>query len=363
MMVSKIFRKRHTAVGARPGTLVIDEKAGKPTIQVFEYTEDDVREHEHVEADEVKRFLQSDTRIWIDVKGLGDEKILRTIGEALALHPLALEDIVNVPQRPKVEPYDQHLLIVTRMVSLKANQEINAEQVSILVGKNYVATFQERPGDLFDPIRTRLRQGKGPIRRLGCDYLAYALLDAVIDGYYPVLESYGEFLEALEDRIVQTPEPSVLMAVHDAKRDLLALRRGIWPQREAVNSLLRDDSPFVSDEVRVYLRDCYDHCVQIMDAVETYRELVGGLMDVYLSSVGNRQNEVMKVLTIMASIFIPLTFLAGIYGMNFQHMPELASKWGYPILLTVMLVTAAGMVLYFRVKGWIGKPRPRSRDQ
>jgi len=358
-MVSKIFRKRHTAVGARPGTLVIDEKAEKTTIHVFEYSEQSLREHEHVKADDVHGLIREDNRIWIDVCSLGDERILRTLGDALALHPLALEDVVNVPQRPKVELYDEHLLIVTRMVALKQEHEISSEQVSILVGKNYVATFQERPGDVFDPIRMRLRQGKGPIRKLGPDYLAYALLDAVIDGYYPVLEAYGEYLEELEDRIVETPSPSALKEVHATKRDLLALRRGIWPQREAINTLLRDESPFVTDEVKIYLRDCYDHCVQIMDAVETYRELVGGLMDVYLSSVGNRQNEVMKVLTIMASIFIPLTFLAGVYGMNFQNMPELSSRWGYPILLTIMFVTATMMFVFFRRRGWIGSPRPR----
>jgi len=356
-MVSKIFRKRHTAVGARPGTLVIDEKAEKPTIHVFDYSDQNLREHEHVQVDDVRNLIREDARVWIDVRSLGDESVLRTLGEILALHPLALEDIVNVPQRPKVELHDEHLLVVTRMVSLKQEHEISSEQVSILVGKSYVATFQERPGDVFEPIRLRLRQAKGPIRKLGPDYLAYALLDAVIDGYYPVLEAYGEYLEDLEDRIVETPSPSALKGVHAATRDLLALRRGIWPQREAVNSLLRDESPFVTEEVKIYLRDCYDHCVQIMDAVETYRELVGGLMDVYLSSVGNRQNEVMKVLTIMASIFIPLTFLAGIYGMNFQHMPELGSRWGYPILLAIMLAVATTMFVFFRRRGWIGSPR------
>jgi len=349
-----MFRKRHPPPGARPGTLVINSQAQKPEIHVMQYTPEGVEEQDISEVGQLRRFLAEEAVVWIDVQGLGDEAILRSVGEVFDMHPLALEDVVNVPQRPKIEAYDRHLLCITRMAQLREGPAIESEQVSVVIGRNYVLTFQERYGDVLDPVRRRIRQGKGAIRTAGADYLAYAILDAVIDGYYPVMEAFGEYLESMEDEIVSDPRTAVLQRIHHLKRELLAIRRAIWPQREAINTLVRDDSPYVTDTVRVYLRDCYDHCVQIMDVVETYRELVGGLMDVYLSSVGNRQNEVMKVLTIMASIFIPLTFLAGIYGMNFENMPELHARWGYPMLLATMAVVGVAMVLYFWRKGWIG---------
>ena len=349
-----MFRKRHPPVGSKPGTLMIHSHAQRPVIRVMRYKLDHLEEHDIVAVAELKDLLEENTVCWIDVQGLGDEKVLRELADLFSIHLLALEDVVNVPQRPKIERFEQHTLCITRMALLR-DEGIEPEQVSLFVGPNYVLTFQERSGDVFDPIRNRIRQ-RGPVLcSSGTSYLAYALLDAVIDGYYPILETFGEKLEALEDRIAADPQPAVLHEIHQAKRDLLALRRAIWPQREAINTLIRDENPLISDTVRVYLRDCYDHCVQIMDGVETYRELAGGLMDVYLSSVGNRQNEVMKVLTIMASIFIPLTFMAGIYGMNFENMPELHTPWAYPFLLAAMAVVAVGMVIYFRRKGWLGR--------
>lgn len=359
------FRKRHTKAGARPGTLVISKNAPAPVVRVLDFAETDLLEKQVTDLGELDAFLRRPTVTWVDVRGLGDEATLRRIGEIFSLHPLALESVVNVPQRPKVETYDAHLLIITRMVTLKNGAALDPEQVSIFVGRNYVLTFQERSGDVFDPVRERIRRGGGPIRRLGPDYLAYALLDTVIDAYYPVLEKIGDFLETLEEEVVNEPTAESLRKVYGTKRELLTLRRAIWPQREAINALIRDETEFMSDSVRVYLRNTYDHCVQLIDGTETYRELVGGLMDVYLSSLGNRQNEVMKVLTIMASIFIPLTFLAGIYGMNFENMPELHTAWGYPILLTTMLVIGVGMTLLFKKKGWIGTQprRPRDRSQ
>jgi magnesium transporter len=345
-----MFRKRHPPAGARPGTLVINAHAQKPTVRVIQYTPDQVREHEVADTDQLRELLQDGAVTWIDVQGLGDEKIMRSLGDIFGLHPLALEDVVNVPQRPKIERFEKHTLCITRM-ALPREKGVEPEQVSLFVGPNYVLTFQERRGDVFDPIRNRVRQGGPILRSSGPSYLAYALLDAVIDGYYPILEMFGEKLEALEDEIVANPRPAVLHEIHQAKRDLLALRRAMWPQREAINALIRDENPLITDTVRVYLRDCYDHCVQIMDAIETYRELAAGLMDVYLSSVGNRQNEVMKVLTIIASIFIPLTFMAGIYGMNFENMPELHAAWGYPMLLAAMIVVVVAMIIYFRHKG------------
>ncbi|HUU84175.1 MAG TPA: magnesium/cobalt transporter CorA [Phycisphaerae bacterium] len=356
-----MFRKRHPPVGSRPGTLVINSHAQKTAIRVMQYTTEGVKEQEISEVAQLREYLAQEAVVWIDVQGLGDEKTLRSVGDVFGLHPLVLEDVVNVPQRPKIEAYDEHLLCITRMVMLGEGPSIEPEQVSVILGRNYVLTFQERHGDVLDPVRQRIRQGKGSIRKAGADYLAYAVLDAVIDGYYPIMEAFGEYLEFLEDEIVVDPRAAILQKIHRVKRELLAIRRAIWPQREAVNALIRDDCPYLTDGVRMYLRDCYDHCVQIIDVVETYRELAGGLMDVYLSSVANRQNEVMKVLTIMASIFIPLTFMAGVYGMNFQNMPELQSRWGYPLLLAGMVAVAVGLVLFFRRKGWLGH-RPQADD-
>jgi magnesium transporter len=358
---NRMFRKRHTPVGAKPGTLMINACAQQPNIRIMKYRPDHLEEQDVATVTELKGILEEGSVCWIDVQGLGDEKILREFAELYSIHPLALEDIVNVPQRPKVERFEKHTLCITRMALLR-DDGIQPEQVSLFLGPNYVLTFQEHSGDVFDPIRNRIRQGGPMIRSSGPSYLAYALLDAVIDGYYPLSEAFGEKLEALKGEIVGNPDPTILHKIHQAQTDLLSLRRAIWPQREMVNALIRDENPLVSDTVRVYLRDCYDHCVQIMDAIETYRELAGGLMDLYLSSIGNRQNEVMKVLTIMASIFIPLTFIAGIYGMNFENMPELRTTWGYPVLLAVMAAVAAGMVVYFRRKRWLGGQQQDSQD-
>ena len=279
---------------------------------------------------------------------------MQDIATLFELHPLLLEDVVNVPQRPKTETYGDQLLIVVRMVKVDGPDEIDMEQVSIVFSQNYVLTFQERHGDILDPVRNRLRSGKGPMRQRGPDYLAYAIADTIIDGYYPVLETIGNHLEDMEVTVIANPTPELLLRLHQLKNRLVNLRRSVWPQREAVNQLVRGDHALVSDDVRVYLRDTYDHCVQTAEVAEMYREMVSGLMNTYLSAVANRTNEVMKVLTIMASIFIPLTFLAGIYGMNFEHMPELHVRWAYPIIWVAMFVVAGGMIFFFYRKGWIG---------
>lgn len=359
-----MFRKRHTSVGARPGTLMIQNGMPPPVIRVMQYGADTLQEREITEVDRLRDFPADGTITWIDVLGLGDEAVLRRIAEIFSIHALAIEDVVNVPQRPKTETYDEHQLVITRMANMPSPRVLNAEQVSVFVGKNYVITFQERDGDVLDPVRARIRRGGGPMRKQGPDYLAYAIIDAIIDGYYPILETVGDYLESLEEDVLARPTPQTLQAVHEVKRNLLTLRRIIWPHREALNELIRDDTPMISDEVCVYLRDCYDHCIQIIDVIESYREIAGGLMDVYLSSVANRQNDVMKVLTIMATIFIPLTFLAGLYGMNFENMPELHLAWSYPALLLIMILTALGMTIYFRRKGWIGSnPSPPDDDE
>ncbi|UCF20443.1 MAG: magnesium/cobalt transporter CorA [Gemmatimonadota bacterium] len=350
------FQKRHPPAGSRPGTLMIPETALPPAIRVIDYTEESVTETEVSDVEDLRLFVESDSVSWIDVQGLGDERTIRRIGELFSLHALALEDAVNVPQRPKSESYEKFQLFITRMTRLEPIAQLQVEQVSIFLGARYVLTLQEKHGDNFGPVRARIRAGIGPMRRSGPDYLAYALIDTVIDGYYPVIEGLGEYLEELEAATLTQHEPGQLRKVYDAKRQLLELRRAVWPQREAINSLIRDENPLVGDTVRIFLRDCYDHAVQIIDVTETYRELSGSLMDLYLNTVSQRTNEIMKVLTIMASIFIPLTFMAGIYGMNFEHMPELARPWAYPALLVAMAAVGAGLLLFFRRRGWLGRP-------
>jgi magnesium transporter len=347
------FHKRHPPIGAPPGTLVFPAERAAASLRVTVYGPDSVDEREDVGVEEIPALLTSGQVIWIDVCGLGDEPMLRRLAEIFDIHPLALEDVVNVPQRPKAEAYDQQHLVITRMAKAAA-AGLDVEQVSLFIGPSYLLTIQEREGDVFDPVRVRIRAGKGLIRRSGPDYLAYALIDAVLDGYYPVLEELGDRLQAIEERILHEVRPSSQRSIHRIRRDLLVLRRAVWPQREAVGALVREDSPLITPKVRQYLRDCLDHAVQILDVIDTYRELASSLMDTHISTMGQRTNEVMKVLTIMASIFIPLTFMAGLYGMNFDYLPELHYAWAYPVLLGLMALVAIVMLIYFRRRGWLG---------
>ena len=284
------------------------------------------------------------------------------IGTVFNLHPLLLEDVINVPQRPKAEAYGDHVLIIVRMVQSSDIKAVEMEQVSVVLGRGYVLTFQERYGDVFDPVRRRIHDSKASVRTHGADYLAYVLLDTVVDDYYPVLESIGDQLEVLEALVIADPTPEVLGQLNKFKNQLVNLRRGIWPQREALNQLTRGDHSEISEDVRLYLRDTYDHCVQTSEVAEMYREMVTGLMNVYLSSIANRTNEVMKVLTIVATIFIPLTFLAGIYGMNFEYMPELHNRWAYPIIWLAMVLLAFAMLLVFYRQGWLNWNSKQVRD-
>ncbi len=353
-----MYRKRHPPAGARPGTLVIPADAARPRIHVVRYAKDVIEEFDVEDAPAVAALLRPGTVAWIDVQGIGDEAVLRGLADLFRVHPLALEDVVNVPQMPKLEGYDDHDLILARMARPDQPERTDLEQVSIFLGKDYVLSFQDTYGDVLDPVRIRLRLGAGPIRKSGADYLAYAILDMIVDAYFPILESVGNRLEELEDRVLERPEPGCLAELNDIRKHLVRLRRAIWPQRDAVNRMIRDESEFLGESARVYLRDTHDHCVQCAEVVEGYREIAGGLFNSYLSVVGNRTNEIMKVLTIMASIFIPLTFLAGIYGMNFDHMPELHARWAYPALLLVMSAVGVAMLFWFRRRGWIGgKPQ------
>ncbi|HEY5945459.1 MAG TPA: magnesium/cobalt transporter CorA, partial [Kofleriaceae bacterium] len=288
-----------------------------------------------------------------EVQGLGDEAVLRALADLFSIHPLALEDVVNTPQRPKVEEYAQQLLVIAR-TALQAGEDIELEQVSVIIGSNYVLSFVERNADTLEPVRVRVREGKGVIRSAGPSYLAYAIIDTIVDAYYPMIEQLSHILERLEVEVSDQPSVEMVRELNVIKAQLVLLRRGLAPQLEALTRMMRADMPLVTAEVRTYLRDTHDHCHQLLDVVDSHRELVAGLMNTYLSIVSNRTNEVMKVLTIMASIFIPLTFLAGVYGMNFKQMPELDRWWAYPVLLGVMALVAVVMLVQFWRRGWLG---------
>lgn len=352
-------------IGVAPGTLVIDEDASPTELTLIDYSHDGARRQGLRSPEEAAKHFSTQSISWIDLQGLGNEDILNRLGDVFHLHPLVLEDVVNVPQRPKVDTYPDQVLIITHMVMMAPeidgeNPHFNSEQLSFVLGKNYLLTVQEElHQDCLDPVRNRIRQNVGRIRQAGADYLAYALLDAVIDAYFPVLEDYGEYIESLEDEVIFNPTRQTVQKIYRVRRELMSLRRSIWPQRNALSQLVRDgSSDLISPEVRVYLQDCYDHVVQVLDIVETYRELTANLMDVYLSSVSNRMNEVMKILTVISSIFIPLTFIVGVYGMNFNpsaspwNMPELNTYWGYPLCWLGMITISLGLSYYFWKKGW-----------
>lgn len=355
---------RRAPPGASPGSILVDPSAKRGRVQVIAYGPDGSVERNLTDLHDVAGFLKSYPVTWINVDGLGDAALIEKLGQIFHLHRLALEDVVNVHQRAKVDEYDDVLFIVTRMVDLKRGAA--TEQISLFVGENFVLTLQEEAGDCWDPVRERIRKKMGRIRHVGPDYLAYALLDASIDSYFPVLEAYGERIDVLEDDVLLRPDRTTIDQIHQIKSELLVVRRAIWPHREAIAHLSRDSTPLISDSTRVYLRDCYDHVVQIVDLVETYRELTADLKDLYMSAVSNRINETMRVLTIVSTIFIPITFIAGIYGMNFDpssspfNMPELRWYFGYPLALAMMAATAGGMLFYFRWQGWIGGGRPRA---
>jgi magnesium transporter len=344
--------KRYHAPGTSPGTLRAPEvRVEQVRITVIDYDAETLRERQVDRVDDLAAYRDSPTVTWINVEGLHDVAVVERIGELFGLHGLSLEDALNCGQRPKVEDYGDHHFLVMRSLLSKGNLG-GTEQISFFLSERWVITFQEVPGDSFEAVRQRIRLGKGRIRAAGADYLAYALIDSLIDEFFPLLESYGDRLESLEDAVTTDPSPEALSELHAVKRELLLLRRVAWPEREVIHALQREEADLIAPETKVFLRDVYDHAIQVIDIIETYRDLAGGLLDVYLSSVSNRMNEVMKVLTIIATLFIPLTFIAGVYGMNFRHMPELAWRWGYPFSLALMAAVAAGLVGFFRRKGW-----------
>ncbi|MFH2002078.1 MAG: magnesium/cobalt transporter CorA [Planctomycetota bacterium] len=350
-----LFRKLKP--GTSPGTLVADPNAHPCETQVLAYNPDEVFEAQLDSLDSIPKLLEKWRVTWINVNGLKDVELVRRLGDLFSLHKLALEDVVNVHQRAKVEAYSDHLFVISRM--LRTGEHLETEQFSMFMAPGFILTFQETQGDCFDPVRDRIRKGLGTSRNSGTDYLAYMLVDAIIDSYFPVIEHYDEQLDLLEMQVMEHPGSDTIGAIHTARKDLLILRRAIWPMREAVNALVRSEGTLVHDETRIYFRDCYDHTIQVIDMLENLREITSGLIDLYHSNIGNRMNEIMKVLTLIATLFIPLSFVAGLYGMNFDteksplNMPELRWYFGYPLVLLLMLLIASFQLFFFWRKGWI----------
>jgi magnesium transporter len=357
--------RRSQKAGAPPGTLIHlgDKRIGTPKITLIDYNEHEFEEKTVERIEETFPYKDKSTITWINVAGIHQTEILEKLGQYYGLHPLVLEDILNTDQRPKMEDYEQFLFIVLKMLSLNSKPhleeehsvptgEVEAEQVSLILGKNFVISFQETEGDLFDPIRERIRNGKGRIRKMGADYLTYLLIDIIVDNYFIILEKYGERIEVLEDYLTSDPTAQSLHTLHVLKREMIFLRKSTWPLRELISGMERSQSPLITQITLTYLRDVYDHTIQVIDTIETYRDMLSGMVDTYLTSISNRTNEVMKVLTVIATIFIPLTFITGIFGMNFIYIPLLKWDGGFFVTFAAMILVSGGMMLYFKSKRW-----------
>jgi magnesium transporter len=354
--MQKIFKRRSEKGGLPPGTLayVGEKKVEKVIITVFDYNSEQYKEKELKSIEECFSYKDTPTVTWINIDGLHQVEIMEKIGNHFGIHPLIMEDILNTRQRPKMDDLEDYVYVVLKMLSYNEEDDvIDVEQTSIILGHNFVISFQEKEGDVFEPIRERIRKNKGRIRKMGADYLAYALVDSVVDNYFTILEKLWERIEFLEEELVENPSTQTLQEIYELKREMIFLRKSIWPLREVISELERGESSLIKESTGIYLRDVYDHTIQVIDTVETFRDMISGMLDVYLSSLSNKMNEVMKVLTIIATIFIPLTFLAGVYGMNFRYMPELEWHQGYFAVLFLMVIIFIGMVIYFRKKKWL----------
>ena len=342
--------------GLPPGTLVHvgEKRTEKGIISLMDYSENRVEEKNDLTVEECLPFKMLPTVTWVNVTGIHELHIVEAFGKAFDIHPLVLEDIVHTGQRPKMEDLGERLYVVLKMLKHEQDEDdFEAEQISLIIGSNFVLSFQEEGGDVFHSVRERIRKGKGRIRKAGSDYLAYALIDAIVDNYFLVLENIGEKIEDLQEEVLEEPDPDSLKTIQDMKREMIFLRKSIWPLRETISGLIRAESPLISETIGPYLSDVYDHTIQVIDTIESYRDTVSGTLDIYLSSLSNKMNEVMKVLTIIATIFIPLTFIAGVYGMNFKDMPELTWKWGYLGVWIVFIVIGILMLIGFRRKKWL----------
>jgi magnesium transporter len=353
--MSLFLRKSVKKAGLPPGTVVFvgEQKVTEIRITIIDYDENQYAEREVKNIEECFPYKDTPSISWINIAGVHQVEVIEKLGEHFVLHPLLQEDVVNTHQRPKFDEFDDHLFFVLRMFFFnEEDNELQGEQISLIVGSNFVISFQERQGDVFDQVRERLRNGKGRIRKKGSDYLAYSLIDAIVDSYYNILEELGENIESLHEQLVVEPKREDLQIIQHLKRDMLFFRKSVWPLREVIGGLAKSESTLIKEDVLVYLRDVYDHVIQTIDTTETCRDMLSAMLEIYLSSVSNRMNEVMKVLTIIATIFIPMTFLAGVYGMNFKYMPELEWRYAYLFFWIVVLVVLIAMVAWFKKKRW-----------
>ncbi len=355
--MSRFTNKHSRKAGLPPGSLVHlgNQFSEETTIEVFEYSTSGFAEHKFIknaiEEFEALPKPAKDSIRWINVDGLHKMDTIERVCKAYCIHPLVMEDILNTGHRPKIEDYTDYLYIITKMIYFEKDVMID-EQLSIIIGKGYVISFGEKEGDVFDQLRDLIRKNGLHIKKSGADYLAYSLLDAVVDGYFAVLETLGDKIDVVEEEFLTSPTKLGLVKMRDLKRELLFMHKSLWPLREVMSWLERSETSLINQPTQIYIRDVYDHIVQLLDTTETFRELLSGLMDIYLSSVSNRMNEIMKVLTIISTIFIPITFIVGLYGMNFHYMPELSSKFGYPAVLLTIVLSVVGMIYYFKKKKW-----------
>ena len=352
----KSGRKVTDKFGLPPGTLIHtgEKLTDRVRITVFDYDEQSFTEKEVPTIEECFHHRETPTVTWINIDGIHDTSIVEKIGRHFNLHPLMLEDILHTNQRPKLDDYADHIYIAARQLFYdEEKNEVTAEQVSIVLGKSYVISLQEREGDVLNPIRDRIRNNKGRVRKMGADYLTYSLIDTLVDSYFIILEHIGDAIEKLEDYVMESADPATVYDIHRHKRNILFMRKSLWPLRDVVNALKSEATDLVQASTDVYIRDVNDHTIQVLDAIELLRDTISGLIDLNMSSASNRMNEVMKVLTLIATIFIPLTFIAGIYGMNFEYMPELGWQWGYFGALGVMAVLGFFMVWYFKSRKWL----------
>jgi len=355
-VLGRLVGRSTKKAGSAPGTLVHTglRRQESVLIRLIDYDVESLREETLERVEECFPLADDPPVTWVNIDGLHDVELIGKVGEHFGVHRLALEDVLSTAQRPKVEDYGGHFLFIAKMLSFDPETEsVLSEQLSLIVGPTYVFSFQERRGDVFDPVRERVRQGKGRIRSKGTDYLAYALIDTIVDNYFRIMEEVGHRIEEIEDSVLGEPSIEVMHRIHHLRREMLVLRRAVWPLRETLGQMYRGEIPLIEEETGVFLRDVYDHAVQVIDTVESLRDVLAGAMDLYMTAVSNRMNEVMKVLTIIATIFIPLSFFAGLYGMNFEYMPELGVRWAYPALLGFMASVAGGMLLLFRRRGWL----------
>ena len=353
---SKFMKKTSPKAGMSPGTLmhIGEKKIEKPKITLMHYDQERLEEKALQSIEESFPYKDTPPVTWINVEGLHEVGVIEKIGPPFGIHPLTLEDIVNTGQRPKVDDFENYIYIVFKMLIFdETTCHISSEQVSLILGPRFIISFQEIEGDVFNFVRERIRKGRIHMRKSGPDYLAYALMDAIVDHYFLILEKMGERIEQFENAVYAGPTPEILQAIHELKREIIYFRKQVWPMREVLNNLQKTESPLVQQTNKVFIRDVYDPTIQVIDTIESFRDIIAGMMDLYLSTVSNRMNEVMKVLTIMATLFIPLTFIAGIYGMNFKFMPELEWKWSYPVLWAVLLVISGSMLFYFKRKKWL----------